>query len=400
MNKYSYIANDSEGHRVSGELEASDADAVVSQLTAQGLRIESVQVVTAAPPLPESARTEALSAAETREVGRHISEIVSAGLPLEGGLAAIAAEFPRGRVRRELHSIVSGLEAGNSLESVLAACRTPAYLAALVRAGARSGRTGQILENFIAGTQIVSDLRQTVWMALAYPLILLTALVAIGLFLLMVIVPQFRTLFEGWGITIPLLTKSLLATSEFMVDHGLWTVGICVGAIVATIALFRLMLGQASTRRFLWTVPFIGPLLRCSALARFAPVLSLLIEGRVPLDQALTLAGDAAGDVAIREDCRKLASSVRSGKTLEEAASETTRFPASFIRALSWEQYRDGFPEVVRSMSDMYAGRARALVALLVAVMPVLAVMFVGITVGLVVISLFMPLFELLQKLS
>ncbi len=176
--------------------------------------------------------------------------------------------------------------------------------------------------------------------------------------------------------------------------------GIAAGAIVAIAVLLRLARRNAATRRFICKIPFIGPLLRCSALARFAPVLSLLIEGRVPLDQALILAGDAAGDVAIREDCRKLAAGVHSGKTLEEAANETTRFPASFIRALSWERYRDGFPEVVRSMADMYAGRARALVALLVAVLPVLLVLFVGLTVGTVVIALFMPLIELLDKLS
>jgi type IV pilus assembly protein PilC len=140
--------------------------------------------------------------------------------------------------------------------------------------------------------------------------------------------------------------------------------------------------------------------MRCSVLARFSPVLSLLIEGRVPLDEALILAGDASGDVVIREDCGKLAASIRAGKTLEEAASETKRFPASFVRALIWERYRDGFPEVLRSMSDMYAGRARALMALLVAVMPVLVVLFVGLSVGVVVVSLFMPLIELLRKLA
>lgn len=397
---YIYIAIDSQGRRVSGELEASDPDAVVSQLTAQGLRIESVQDAARRPGSSEPDRPGSLSPSETREVGRHISEIVSAGLPLEGGLAAIAEEFPRGRVRRELRAIVRDLEAGNDLESVLAARRTPGYLPALVRAGARSGRTGEILENFIAGTQVVSDLQQTFWMALAYPLILLGALLSVGLFLLLVVVPQFGEIFSGWGISLPLLTQALLTTSEFVVEHGIWVLAICAGAIAAITALLRLVLGQVATRRFICTIPLFGFLLRWSALARFSPVLSLLIEGRLPLDEALILAGDASGDAAIREDCRKLAASVRSGKTLEEAASETKRFPASFIRAMSGERHHEGFPDVLRSMADIYAGRARALVALLVAVMPGLIVLFVGLSVGLVVIALFMPLIELLNKLS
>ena len=399
MTTYTYIAIDSRGRRISGELEASDPDAVVSELTAQGLRIESVQTARGTAS-PESARPGNLSQVETREVGRHISEIVSAGLPLESGLAAIAEEFPRGRVRRELRAIVRDLEAGNNLESVLAVHRTPAYLPALVRAGQRSGRTGEILENFIAGTQVVSDLRQTLWLALAYPLILLLLLFPVGLLLLLRIVPQFGSIFEGFEVRLPAMTMALLTISELLVDHGGWVLAILIGAILAIAVLIRLALGKVATRRFVCRMPFIGPLLRCSALARFSPVLSVLVDGRVPIDEALILAGDAAGDAAIREDCRKLAASVRSGKTLEEAANESQGFPASFIRTLSWERHRDGFPEVLRSMADMYAGRARALVALLVAVLPVLVVVLVGSVVGLTVIALFMPLIELLNKLS
>ncbi len=210
MTTYAYIAIDSRGQRVSGELEASDSDAVVSQLTAQGLRVESVQVAPRGPGSSESARPANLSPTETREVGRHISEIVSAGVPLEAGLAAIAEEFPGGRVRRELRGIVRDLEAGNDLESVLAAHRTAGYLPALVRAGARSGRTGEILENFIAGTQVVSDLRQTLWLALAYPLILLAIMAALGLFLLFIVVPRFRAILEGFQVQLPWLTTAAL----------------------------------------------------------------------------------------------------------------------------------------------------------------------------------------------
>jgi type IV pilus assembly protein PilC len=146
-------------------------------------------------------------------------------------------------------------------------------------------------------------------------------------------------------------------------------------------------------------IPIIGFLCRWAALARFSPVLSSLIEGHVPLDEALILAGDASGDAAIQDDCRKLAARVRSGETLE-VAGQMGQFPQSFLRALSAERHREGFTEILRSMADMYASRARALVALLVALLPGLMVLFVGFTVGLVVVSLYMPLYDLLKKLS
>ena len=400
MRTYAYIAIDPQGQRVSGELEASNSDEVVSRLTAQGLRIESVRVARQDPKPSNDAQPAILSLSETREVGRHVSEIVLAGLPLEAGLAAVAEEFPGGRLRRELRAIVRDLEAGNDLESVLTAHRTAGYLPALVRAGAKSGRTGEILESFVAGTQVVSDLRQTFWMALAYPLILLAVMFSLVLFLMVKVVPQFGAIFNNFGVMLPWLTVVILTASEFVVQHGWWSLSIGAGAIVTICLLFRLLLGKVGTRRFICTIPFFGFLLRWAALARFAPVLSLLIEGRVPLDQALTLAGEASGDVVIQEDCQKLAAGVRSGKSLESAAGEQGRFSSSFIRALSWEGHRDGFPDVLRSMADMYAGRARALVALLVAVLPVLVVLLVACSVGVVVIALFMPLIELLNRLT
>jgi type II secretory pathway component PulF len=402
MQRYSYLAIDAKGARVSGEIEASDPDAVVARLTAQGLRVESVRLAAdlPAPTSHEGLPASRLSATDLREVGGHISEIVSAGLPLEAGLAAVAEEFPRGRVRRALLAIVRDLETGSDLESALKARRTPPYLPALVRAGQRSGRTGEILENFIAGSQVVSDLRQTLWIGLAYPLGLLLFLIPLGLFLQLKIIPQFTAIFAGFEIRLPAITMILLTVSEFIDSHGWEALGIAAGVVVLVLVVFRLSLGEIGTRRLLCSIPVIGQFLRWIALARFAPVLSLLIEARVPLDEALLLAGDAAGDAEIRDDCGKLAAVVQAGLPLEEAVLEVKRFPASFVRALSWERRHEAFPEVLQSMADMYAGRARAFVALLMAVLPSVLVTLVGFTIGFVVLALFMPLIELLNKLS
>ena len=193
MRKYNYIAIDSRGRRISGEIEATDPDSVVAQLTAQGLRIETVQSASASGPTPpaKSGRPAGLSTAQTREVGGHISEIVSAGAPLEAGLAAIAEEFPWGRVSRALREIVRDLEAGNDLESVLARRQTARPFAGPGARDKRSGRTAEILEDFITGSQIASDLRQVLWTAMAYPLILLCLLVPLMLLLVAKFIPQY-----------------------------------------------------------------------------------------------------------------------------------------------------------------------------------------------------------------
>lgn len=401
MPTYTYIAIDSRGARVSGTIDASDPDAVVSRLTGQGLRIESVEILrTASDVFVETEPAPRLSAGETREIGGHIAEIVSAGLPLEGALAAVAEELPWGRMRTALRRIVRKLESGADLESVLASSGAPRYLPVLVRAGKRSGRTGEILENFIAGSRAVSDLRQTLWMALAYPLVLLFMLGALGLFLIYWIVPQFAAMFDGFGVNLPWITTAVVVVSQFLADHGARVLGALAAAILVLCLVLRLALGPVGSRRLLCCLPAIGPLLRWLAMARFSTLLSLLVESRVPLEEALILAGEASGDAEIRADCQALQTTVRAGKTFEAAAHDGGRFPKSFLRALSWERYQEGFPEVLHSMADMYAGRARALVAILIALLPPLVVSLVGLVVGFVVIALFMPLLKLLNALS
>jgi len=341
-----------------------------------------------------------LNSADAREVGGHVAEIVSAGLPLEAGLAAVAEEFPHSRMKRLLLGISRDLESGADLESVLASRRGPAYLSALVGAGRRTGRIGAILENFIAGARVVLDLRQMLWLALFYPLVLLIFIVPLGFFLQFYIVPAFRGLLEGFELQAPWITTSVLVASQLVTDYGLPVLGCALAALLAACILTRLFLGAVLTRRLVCRIPIIGAILRWTALARFSPLMSLLIESGVPLDEAIVLSGDACGDAEIRADCHKLAASLQAGKSLESAAAEGGRFPVSFVRALSWERNQEGLPEVLQSMADMYAARARALVMLLAAILPPLVVLLVGLVVGYVVIALVMPLLELLSKLS
>ncbi len=196
------------------------------------------------------------------------------------------------------------------------------------------------------------------------------------------------------------MTAVVARLGGFLADHGLRVLVALGAAILVLGVVLRLALGPVGTRRLVCCLPIFGPLLRWLAIARFSTLLSLLVESRIPLDEALALAGEASGDAEIRFDCQALQTSVRAGKTLESAARAGGRFPKSFIRALGWERHQEGFPEVLHSMADMYAGRARALVAIVIVLLPPLVVSLVGIVVGLVIIGLFMPLFSLLKSLS
>jgi type IV pilus assembly protein PilC len=405
MPRYRYLAIDSRGKRVSGELDAADPDALVSQVTSAGLRIENIEMLDPTaeidlPGIPESPARPALSAAQTIEIGGHIAELAGAGLPLESGLAAIAPELPHGRARRVLRGLVRRLRAGDDLSHALAAEGAPPELRALIRAGARAGRIGEVLEQYVSHTQGLNDLRWRLAMGLAYPLLLLAATGALAALMFCYIIPQFTAIFADFGIELPFLTVALVQVSRVATRYGVWIVlGVTAGLTVLTVVA-TMSLGPVGTRMVICRIPGLGPILRWSALSRFSHLMSILVRYRVPLPESLELSGNACGDAELRHGCRHLAASVRNGEPLSLASPGAAVFPRSFIQALVWSRNHASFPEALGAVGDLFASRARTLIPWLVSILAPLLVLFVGLVIGLIVIALFMPLIQLLNSLS
>lgn len=421
MPRFRYTGWDISGRQVAGERDAADADALRSALATQLSHVAIVEPIAEVPQPPSAG---GLPREEAREVSGHIAEIIQSQLPLESGLAAIAAECASRRVRRVLNAIADDLGMGRSLEAVLARQGAPPELKALVRAGARSGNTGQILEHYVLNVESAVDLRRSLRRSLLYPCILMLLFGLAGFFVIVWIVPQFAAIFAGFNTNLPAPTKWLINAADTIrkFDYSLFLKGL-VGiiallfflrfardheshaeraekGILAYLNSLRLALGDFLWHRIVGAIPLVGPILRWTALARFSQLLSLLVENQVPLDEALTLAGQASNDPQIRRDCRTMVAQVTAGETLESAARQLDRFPASFVQALTWASRPGGMPEILQSLGDMYAGRVRAAAAVLVALLPPLLMVLLGLGTALIVVALFLPLFSLINLLS
>jgi type IV pilus assembly protein PilC len=401
MPRYRFTGTDAAGRRVTGERDAPNPDALLTVIAGEIVLVDSVQLVNGGSARegtsPPAGR---MHDGDIGQISSHIAGLVEAQLPLESGLAAIADECPSLRMRRTLRAIVGDMSAGSNLEAALAARGAPSELTVRVRAGARSGNTGQILEHYVINVQGITDLRMSIGAAMLYPLVLVVLFGLLGALLALWIVPQFAGIFSGFDLDLPMMSKMLIVVSEFFVAYG---AHVALGTLVfaaVVVLLLRYAAGKVIFRRLVCQIPLFGPILRWTALSRFSQLLSLLVENGVPLDEALVLAGDASGDSEIQEDCRRMRAGVTSGETLESAARKLDRFPASFVQALAWERRPAGLPEVLQSLGDMYAGRVRATVAVMVAILPPFLMIGLGLGVGFVVIALFMPLIEFLNKLS
>ncbi|MFN0055117.1 MAG: type II secretion system F family protein [Planctomycetales bacterium] len=401
MPRYRYSGTNLTGEPVTGEREAPDPDALVNSLAGELLLVGSVQEIrpdrdTHSGP----SKVGRIGPREAVDISSHLSEIMNAKLPLGPGLAALAAECHSWRMARALRGLSRDLEAGDDLETALAHRRAPEELKAVVRAGARSGDTGRILEHYVLNTQSTSDMRQAVRRGLFYPLLLVVGFVGVTFAVLAWIVPRFSAIFLEFDVKIPLPTAVLLNASQLIREWGgAWLAG-SVGLVLLVGFVFRISLGKVGFRRLVCRIPLFGPILRWTAMARFSQLLSLLIENSVPLNEALPLAGKGARDPEIEHDCRAVAAEVARGETLEVAARRLHRFPVSFAQALSWDQSASGLPDVLQSLGDMYAGRVRMAISLILAIFPTLLLIAVGGGIGFLVVAMFLPLIELLNQLS
>jgi type II secretory pathway component PulF len=337
------------------------------------------------------------------EFARGVGGLASAGVALPGGLRALGEELPRGPLRAALTRVAARIEEGESLEEAVGAQgeRFPAHLEGMVRAGLRTGRLGEVLGRFVRYERIGEELRRRLWMSLAYPLLLVTSLALLFVFVSHMVMRDLEKIVSDFGIQLPGITVALLRTSKGLADAD-W------GLLVVPLALLAFawlgskgLLGAPRRRRIANRLPLIGPLRRWTALAEFAHLLALLIESEVPLTEALPMAADGVRDADLAELSRRMVAEIeRDGLTLSQALLRQRVFPMSAARLIRWAQDQDSLPEALRMIGDIFEARARAQVGFIGIFCLVVAIFLVIWGIIFILGGIYLPMIRLISRLS
>jgi type II secretory pathway component PulF len=342
-----------------------------------------------------------LSGAEAAELSGHLAGLARARLPMASGLAALAEELPRGRLRRSINELADRLESGMSLTEAIEdqGGRIPPHLRGLVIAGARSHRLGDILSQFSGYVSIGAELKRRLWLTLAYPAVSMGIAILIFSFVSALVVPQFESIFRDFGMQLPRATIAILE-----VAHTTIAIGPGLGLIAAIAIVFRIVspafLRPGTLRSMLAGIPIIGGLWRWTSLAEFCHLLSLLLESGLPLPEALRLTGEGVEDASVDLACRRMAESVESGRSLALAMGERRLFPAGLPRLVYWGTRQGSLPEVLDMAAAMFESRASAQAVLAGTVLSILSVFLVLWGLLTVILGLMLPLVTLISRLS
>jgi type II secretory pathway component PulF len=345
---------------------------------------------------------QALSEQEALLLTQRVADLAAAGLPLPDGLRALAAELAHGRVRQMALDLAGRLERGQSLPDALMdqQDRVPTHLCDLLIAGVSSGRLATLLSDFVSYARVGADLRRGLLLSLLYPLLIMVAFSIVIVFLYGYLVPQFATIFNEFGIPLPLVTTVIVRLA------GTFAVGlprITIWALGPPLLLWlawRLLLDARSRSWVVCRVPLFGPIWRWSSLAEFCHVLGLLIEAELPLERALPLAADASTDAELAVEGRWITRELVAGRSLSSAIAQCPVFPEGVSRLLAWAEGRQATSEALHTVGDLLAARARARASLVGTVVAVVVIVMVLWAVSITVGGLFMPLIQLISKLS
>ncbi len=331
---------------------------------------------------------------------RQLSILINADLPLIQSLNILAEQTKSKYFSKVIKSIREEVEAGSTLNQ--AKRKFPKVFddlyCNLVASGEQSGSLDVVLTRLAEYIEKMVKLRSQVKQAMTYPSAIMIFAILVSIFMMWKIVPVFSNLFIELGAELPFLTLIIVSMSNFVQKYIIW---IFVGAI-GLVLLFRYINRTPQGRRAIDSVklktPLFGELLRKVAVSRITRTLSTLLSGGVPILESLKITSSTAGNMIIEEGVVEARRGVAEGKNFTDSLKESGQFPFMVTQMVSVGEATGTLDEMLLKIADFYDDEVSASVASLLSLLEPILLIVVGGIIGSIVISMYLPIFSLLQQ--
>ena len=401
MPVFTYRGTNRSGSAVSGEMSANNKAELQGLLRRQQITPTKMSEKGKEFNLPSFGA--GVSAKELAIFTRQFSVMIDAGLPLVQCLEILASQQENKTFQKVLVGTRSAVEGGSNLSTAMK--QYPKVFDALYSNMVEAGETGGILDTILQrlSTYIEKNvkLQRAVKSALVYPIGVLTVAAGVIILLLWKVVPVFATLFAGLGVDLPLPTKIVIGLSNFVGSiFGLLIVVAVVGGIIGLKVWYGTKQGRMAIDTVILKLPVLGLVMRKIAVARFTRTLGTLIASGVPILEGLDITAKTSGNAVIERALTQVRKSLEEGKSLTEPLKESDVFPGMVTQMIAVGEQTGAMDAMLQKIADFYEEEVDAAVKdLLTAIEPIMIV-FLGVVVGGVVISMYLPLFSLIGKLS
>jgi len=407
MAAFRFHAVESSGRERVGVLEADSARAARQALRAQGLVPLTVQAMGAGG-TATAAGGGRLSQAELAVLTRQLASLLGAALPIADALAVLVEQTERQSRREMLASVRTEVLAGSSLSQSLARQPRafPAIYRALIAAGEESGKLPAVLASLADFIEERARLQQKVTLAFVYPAIVTVVALLVVTGMLTYVIPQVVQVFEQGRQALPLLTRAMIALSNFLRSWG-WL--LLLGIIATAAGVHRALRDEGLRLRWhrrVLTLPVLGTLSRTVNTARFSSTLSLLVGAGVPMLRSLQAAGETVTNLALRERVVQASARVREGSPLsralrvEDAGGGPARsrlFPPVLIHLIGAGEATGQLPQMLARAAEMHSREAERRALLFTSLLEPALILGMGGVVLTIVLAVLLPIIEINQ---
>jgi len=333
---------------------------------------------------------------------RQMSTLIDSGLPLIQGLDALARQQENPKFAKILTQIKTDVETGSTFAEALK--KHPKLFDRLytnmVAAGEMGGVLDSVMARLAAYMEKAQRLKRKVKGAMTYPAIVLGISIGVLSIILIFVIPVFEKMFKEFGHALPAPTQMVIDVSNFVKSYSLLILLLLGGLVFLFKKYYSTEKGRTQVDRLLLRAPIFGPLLRKVAVAKLTRTLGTLIVSGVPIIEALNVAAGTAGNKIVENAIIKVKTSVTEGKTIAQPLEESGIFPAMVIQMISVGETSGALDKMLTKVADFYDEEVDTAVEALTSMIEPLMIVFLGGTIGTIIIAMYLPIFKMAGAVS
>ncbi len=390
---FAWEGKDKKGNRVKGKQLATSETALRADLRRQGV------VPTRVKKQSQSFKSGGkVNPGDIAIFSRQLATMLGAGIPLVQAFEIVGNGHEKPAMQKLILDIKADIEGGTSLHEAIA--KHPLYFddlfVNLVEAGEQAGALESLLDKIATYKEKTEALKKKVKKALFYPAAVLVVAIIVTIILLIFVIPQFESLFKGFGADLPAFTQFVIDISRFVQDNGIY-IAVVVGAGIYAFAYFhkRSKKMREWIDRMTLKLPIIGPIMVKAAIARFARTLSTMFAAGVPLVEALESVAGATGNIVYERAVLRMRDEVSTGQRLQRSMETTGLFPNMVVQMIAVGEESGSLDAMSAKVADFYEAEVDNAVDAMSSLLEPLIMAILGVLVGGLVIAMYLPIFKL-----
>jgi len=400
MAKYSWEGKIRSGQTQKGMVEAPNENSAIVALKRQGVSVTTIKMVSDGSGSKNFFATLMEPKITTKDLvvfTRQFATMIDAGLPLVQCLDILSKQQENATFKKILSRIKEDVESGSTFADALR--RHPKAFddlyVNLVAAGEVGGILDTILSRLAAYIEKAQKLKKQVKSAMTYPTTIISIAFVVIAVILVFVIPSFEKMFRDFGSTLPMPTQIVINLSNFITKYILLIIGVLFGSVIAFKRFYATTKGRELIDDKALHLPVMGILIRKVAVAKFTRTLGTMISSGVPILDGLEITAKTAGNKTVEKAIYKVRQSISEGKTIAEPLSQSGVFPSMVCQMIAVGEQSGAIDTMLNKIADFYDDEVDDAVGNLTAMMEPLLMLFLGTTVGGLVVAMYLPIFKL-----